>query len=96
MVWCHKVMLRQKTADHRSHGRHRSKTFTWTNQGKRQSTSVMLRDVKEPRAGTATVNFTLVWRSSTGKEVEVPLAAARPEPARRDELGRTRFAPRGP
>ena len=50
-------------------------TFTWAIQGKQQSTSVVLREVRDPRAGAATVNFTLAWRSG-GKEVEVPVSAA--------------------
>jgi energy-coupling factor transporter ATP-binding protein EcfA2 len=51
-------------------------TFTWEDQGKRHSTSVVLQDVKDPRAGAATVNFTLVWQAKGGKEVEVPIKAA--------------------
>lgn len=51
-------------------------TFSWETLGKRHTTSVGLGEVKDPRAGAATVNFTLVWRQSGKAAVEVPVAAA--------------------
>ncbi|AKT39615.1 AAA family ATPase [Chondromyces crocatus] len=52
-------------------------TFDWEVQGRgKQSTSVYLKEVKNPRRGSGTVNFVLAWRPSSGKEVEVPVSVA--------------------
>jgi energy-coupling factor transporter ATP-binding protein EcfA2 len=50
-------------------------TFTWERQGKRQSTSVLLKEVKEQRAGASNVIFTLAWQPKGGKEVDLQVNA---------------------
>ncbi|MDI3285273.1 AAA family ATPase [Polyangium sp. 15x6] len=50
-------------------------SFAWERQGKRQSTAVVLKEVKDQRAGASNVIFTLAWQPKGGKEVEVQVNA---------------------
>lgn len=50
-------------------------TFSWDRQGKKESTSVVLKEVKDQRAGASNVIFTLVWQPKGGKEVDIQVNA---------------------